>query len=462
MHIHILGICGTFMSGVALLAKQSGHVVTGSDMNVYPPMSTQLEDQGIQLMEGYDPSHIPSSVDCVVVGNVIKRGNKAIEYVLDHRIPYTSGPEWLAQHVLQHRWVLAVSGTHGKTTTTSLLAWILAQAGLNPGFLIGGVPENFQVSAALGSSPYFVIEADEYDSAFFDKRSKFIHYRPSTLIINNLEFDHADIFPDLAAIEQQFHYLIRTVPSNGLIISPKNDLNISNVLKKGCYSSHGTFGLSSEWSAELIKADGSLFRVLHHDEVLGTVAWELLGQHNVHNALAAIAAAYHINVAPDIAIQALTTFKNVKRRLEVKGQARNIIVYDDFAHHPTAIATTLAGLRAKIGNHSRMIAIVEFGSYTMRSGVHKNCIQSALQQADMVICKNTEIDWGLKELLTQFQQPTALYDDVDILVRELVPQLSAGDHVVVMSNSGFGGIHQKLLDAIEKEVNACKMTSKVN
>jgi UDP-N-acetylmuramate: L-alanyl-gamma-D-glutamyl-meso-diaminopimelate ligase len=450
MRLHILGIGGTFMSGVAVLAKQSGHEVTGSDMNVYPPMSTQLIEQGIQLTEGYDAAQIDPAVDCVIVGNVIKRGNPAMEYVLAQQIPFMSGPQWLAENILKNRWVIAVAGTHGKTTTTSLLTWILEAAGLQPGFLIGGVPENFGVSARLGKD-YFVIEADEYDSAFFDKRSKFIHYHPKTLLLNNLEYDHADIFPDLAAIKQQFHYLLRTVPGNGLILHHAEDENLKDVLKMGCWTPTSAFGAeTAEWNTVLTKNDGSAFTVVHQGKTLGEVQWNLLGQHNVANALGAIAAAHHAGVAPETAIAALSEFKNVKRRLEIKGEAKNIIVYDDFAHHPTAIETTLAGLRAKIGNKARMIAVLEFGSYTMRSGVHKARLQDALKDADQVICKSTEADWGLQALLNEFKQPTSLYTDVDTLVAQLVPQLHAGDHVVVMSNSSFGGIHKKLLDMIEK------------
>lgn len=449
MRLHILGICGTFMSGVAILAKQSGHEVSGSDMNVYPPMSDQLCAQGILLQEGYDPRHIPENVDAVIVGNVIKRGNPAMEYVLNAKIPYFSGPEWLAENILRKRHVLAVAGTHGKTTTTSMLTWILQQAGLTPGFLIGGVPENFGVSAALGESPYFVIEADEYDSAFFDKRSKFIHYRPQTLILNNLEFDHADIFPDLAAISQQFHFLVKTLPGNGLIIHPTQDEPLAAVFEKGCWTPTTTFGANGAWEAQLLTGDGSAFAVKHQGVTVGEVYWQLLGQHNVQNALAAFAAANHVGVTPQIAVNALPTFKNVKRRLEIKGQVNGIMVYDDFAHHPTAIATTLSGLRAKIGK-ARMIAVLEFGSYTMRTGVHKSRMQEALHQADMVICKSTDNDWGLQHLLTTFTQPTALFQEVDALVGSLAPQLEAGDHVIIMSNAGFDGIHQKLLNALAK------------
>jgi UDP-N-acetylmuramate: L-alanyl-gamma-D-glutamyl-meso-diaminopimelate ligase len=448
MRIHILGIGGTFMSGLALLAKQRGHEVTGSDSNLYPPMSTQLEQQGIAVMNGYDASHLTPKPDLVIVGNVVRRGTPAIEKVLTDQIPLMSGPEWLYRDVLQSRWVLAVSGTHGKTTTTSMLAWILEATKCKPGFLIGGIPENFGVSACLGESPYFVIEADEYDSAFFDKRSKFLHYHPKTLIINNLEYDHADIFPDLAAIKQQFHHLVRTVPSNGLILHPTYNENIQSVLAMGCWTPIQTIGNDSAWSAQLLQNDGSAFTVIHEQQPIDEVHWDLLGQHNIHNALAAIAAAHHVGIPESEAIRALTKFKNVKRRLEIKGCVNDVVVYDDFAHHPTAIETTLAGLRARIGDQARLIAVLEFGSYTMRTGVHQSRLQEALSSANIVVCKSTELDWGLSALLQTFKQPTIFYDDVDKLVHELVPTLQAGDHVVVMSNSSFGGIHQKLLTAI--------------
>ena len=448
MRLHILGVCGTFMSGVALLAKQQGHEVVGSDVNVYPPMSTQLKEQGIELMEGYEALHMDSDIDCVIVGNVIKRGNSAMEYVLNRQIPYVSGPEWLAKNVLKNRWVLGVAGTHGKTTTTSLLAWILEEAGFFPGFLVGGVPENFGVSARLGEAPYFVIEADEYDSAFFDKRSKFIHYHPKTQILNNLEYDHADIFPDLSTIKQQFHYLMRTIPGEGLIIYHAQDQNLADVLKMGCWTKTMSFGEQGTWQADLLLEDGSAFIVKYQGENIGEIEWNLLGQHNVYNALAAIAAAQHVGVSPEQALLALPTFKNVKRRLEVKSKTKEIVIYDDFAHHTTAIATTLSGLRAKIGPHARIIAVLEFGSYTMRTGVHKDYICDALMKADMIVCKNTVPDWGLAAVLHQSQKKAALYDDVETLVKNLAKELRAGDHVVVMSNSGFDGIHQKLLDAI--------------
>ena len=349
MRIHILGICGTFMAGLAVLAKQAGHEVSGSDQNVYPPMSTQLASQGITLLSGYDSSHIDQDIDCVIVGNVIRRGNKAMEYVMEENIPYISGPEWLARYVLPHHFVLAVAGTHGKTTTSSMLTWLLECAGLTPGFLIGGVPENFGVSARIGGGRFFVIEADEYDSAFFDKRSKFIHYRPTTLILNNLEFDHADIFPDLAAIKQQFHHLVRTVPGNGQIVYCAQDANLRDVLQQGCWTPKVTFGHNGDWQASLIKADGSSFQVSHQGIVIGDVHWDLLGKHNVENALAALAAATFAGVPSKEGVRALNSFKNVKRRLEIKGRVDNIVLYDDFAHHPTAIATTLAGLRANVG-----------------------------------------------------------------------------------------------------------------
>lgn len=449
MRVHILGICGTFMAGIAVLAKEHGYDVSGSDLNVYPPMSTQLEAQGIKLMNGYDSAHITPDIDCVIVGNVIRRGNPAMEYVLENNIPYISGPQWLAEKLLRNRWVLAVSGTHGKTTTTSLLTWILEFAGKKPGFLIGGVPENFGVSARRGDDPFFVIEADEYDSAFFDKRSKFIHYHPKTLILNNLEFDHADIFSDLDAIQQQFHFMIRTVPGNGLIIRNAMDANLQTVLEKGCWTPVTTFGGNGKWQARLIKPDGSAFEVFYDGQSMGEATWELLGNHNVENALAAIAAAHHAGVSVEKALAALPHFKNVKRRLEIKSVAKGITIYDDFAHHPTAIATTLAGLRNKIGKQ-RIIAVLEFGSYTMRTGVHKDTIQNALSTADIVICKRPEDgNWQLDAVLKQFKQPATLYDSVEAIVQNLVGQLQSGDHVVVMSNGGFGGIHQKLVQAVQ-------------
>ncbi len=449
MHIHILGIGGTFMAGIAQLAKTAGYTVSGSDHALYPPMSTQLHNLNIPIMEGYDPNLLDPSIDCVIVGNVIARGNPVMEYIMERNIPYLSGPQWLANNILHNRWVLAVAGTHGKTTTTSLLAFILEYAGLDPGFLIGGVPENLLVSARMGNGHFFVIEADEYDSAFFDKRPKFMHYHPRTLVLNNLEYDHADIYPDLQAIKQQFHYLVRTVPPQGLIIHHQEDENLTAVLEKGLWSKANTFGESNAlWQAQLLNPDGSAFKVLYQGIPVGDAQWNLLGQHNVNNALAAIAAAYHAGVPIEKALAALPLFKNVKRRLEIKGEAKGITIYDDFAHHPTAIATTLAGLRAKVGQ-SRIIVVLEFGSYTMRVGVHKNKIAEALSAADMVLCKKPDAeDWGLEKILTDCLKPTGLFATVDLLVQRLAHQLTSGDHVVVMSNSGFGNIHEKLLRAI--------------
>jgi len=445
VRVHILGIAGTFMAGIAVLAKEAGFEVVGADVNVYPPMSTMLESYGIPFFNEYRVEDIDLNVDYVIVGNVISRGNPAMEYVLDQRLPYISGPSFLFQHILQKRHVLAVAGTHGKTTTTSLLTWILAYAGKNPGFLIGGVPENFGVSARIGADPYFVIEADEYDSAFFDKRSKFIHYHPKTLILNNLEFDHADIFPHLDAIKQQFHYLVRTVPRNGVIIQNAHDRHLKEVLEKGVWSNVVTFGDGGEWRAALLEADGSHFSVFHQEKCLGNVRWDLLGMHNVENALAAIAASTYADVLPQTALEALPLFKNVKRRLEVKGVIGGVTVYDDFAHHPTAIEKTLSGLRAKIGS-SRIVVVLEFGSYTMRTGVHKHALKEALVSADVVVCKRPS--WDLESVFQTFSQSTALFDNVEEIVGYLGQGLYPGDHVVVMSNSGFEGIHQKLLGTL--------------
>lgn len=449
MHIHILGICGTFMAGVAVIAKQLGHQVTGSDARVYPPMSTQLTAQGISLAEGYDPAHLQPAPDLVIVGNAMSRGNPAVEYALAQNIPYISGPQWLAENVLHQRWVLAVSGTHGKTTTSSMLAWILEYAGLAPGFLIGGVPENFGVSARLGTTaPFFVIEADEYDSAFFDKRSKFMHYRPRTLILNNLEFDHADIFPNLAAIQQQFQYLLRTVPDNGLLILPQEDKNLAEVVQRGCWTPLEHYGTQNGWSARLLTADGSQFEVEYQQQKMGTVNWTLIGRHNVNNALAAIAAARHVGVQPQAAIAALAQFKNVKRRMELTGCVNGVSIYDDFAHHPTAIDTTLQGLRDKVGS-AKIIAVLELGSYTMRSGVHKHRLAESLQAADEVyFARPRGQDWGIADVAAQLPQPAYVHDTVDTLLAALTQKVKAGDHVLIMSNTGFEGIHHKLIAAL--------------
>ncbi|MDK2764428.1 MAG: UDP-N-acetylmuramate:L-alanyl-gamma-D-glutamyl-meso-diaminopimelate ligase [Alteromonas macleodii] len=447
MHVHILGICGSFMGGIAAIAKSLGHKVTGSDKNVYPPMSTQLEALGIELTEGYCESQFDPVPDMVVIGNAMSRGNPAVEYVLNRNLPYTSGPQWLLDNLLKDRWVIGLSGTHGKTTTSSMVAWILEHAGLNPGYLIGGVPENFGVSARVGESPFFVIEADEYDSAFFDKRSKFVHYRPKTLVINNLEFDHADIFADLGAIQTQFHHLVRMVPENGLILTPNNTPAIEDMLKKGCWSSRQSLG--KEWHAELLKKDGSEFNVLHNGVIAGTVTWALVGQHNVDNALMAIAAAHHAGVTLPDAIDALSFFKNVKRRMEVKGEVNNITLYDDFAHHPTAIATTLDGLRKKVGN-ARILAVLEPRSNTMKMGVHKDTLANSWQKADEVYLFEPEgMDWSLVDSVAHSNAPTHCFRDVEKIVQGVCNVAQPGDHILVMSNGGFEGIHGRLLDALK-------------
>ncbi len=454
MHIHILGICGTFMGGIAVLAKQAGHRVTGCDANVYPPMSTQLQAQGIELIEGFDPTQTKLNPDIYVIGNVVSRGNPLMEEILNLGLPYISGPQWLAENVLQGKWVLAVAGTHGKTTTASMLAWILEYAGLAPGFLIGGVPENFGVSARLPQtpkqdaksiSPFFVIEADEYDTAFFDKRSKFVHYRPRTAILNNLEFDHADIFDDLAAIEKQFHHLVRTVPQNGLVVSNGKEESLKRVIDKGCWTPVEQFG--TDWQATNVDANGS-FDVMFNNERQARVSWEMLGEHNRMNALAAIAAARHVGVAPCIAIEALSEFKNVKRRMETKGVVNNITVYDDFAHHPTAIETTLAGLRAKVGA-ARILAVLEPRSNTMKLGVMKAALPASLKDADLVFCYGANLGWDATEALNPIKNKAQTFENLENLVTAIAKSAKSGDHILVMSNGGFGGVHQKILDAIK-------------
>ncbi|MES9828259.1 MAG: UDP-N-acetylmuramate:L-alanyl-gamma-D-glutamyl-meso-diaminopimelate ligase [Candidatus Thiodiazotropha sp.] len=451
MHIHILGICGTFMGGIALLARALGHRVSGSDANVYPPMSTQLERAGIDLMDGFEADHLQPAPDVVVVGNAVSRGNPAVEAMLNRGLSYTSGPQWLAEHVLQGRWVLAVAGTHGKTSTASLLAWILEQAGLQPGFLIGGVPENFGLSARLGGSPFFVVEADEYDTAFFDKRSKFVHYRPRTLIMNNLEFDHADIFDDLSMIQRQFHHLVRTVPAEGLIISPLNDGNISDVLDMGVWTPLEFFDpeIEAGWHAEHTTADGHGFDVVCEGEMQGRVSWELIGNHNVANALAALAAARHAGVRPGAAIEALSGFKNVKRRMELCGEVNGVRVYDDFAHHPTAIQTTLDGLRKQVGD-ARIIALLEPRSNTMKRGVHADRLADALRAADQVMMfMPDDLQWDAAAALASLGDRAELFSDTASMVSLAVETARPGDHILVMSNGGFEAIHQRLLDALK-------------
>jgi len=455
MHIHILGICGTFMGGIAVLAKAAGHRVTGCDANVYPPMSTQLEAQGIELVEGFDPAQTSLNPDIYVIGNVVTRGNPLMEEILDQGLPYISGPQWLAENVLQGKWVLAVAGTHGKTTTSSMLAWVLEYAGLAPGFLIGGVPENFGVSARLPQtpkqdqksvSPFFVIEADEYDTAFFDKRSKFVHYRPRTAVLNNLEFDHADIFEDLAAIEKQFHHLVRTVPQQGLVVA-NQQASLDRVIARGCWSALERIDSATGWQVQNVDAQGR-FDVYLNGERQGNVSWELLGEHNRSNALAVIAAARHVGVAPCIAIEALGEFKNVKRRMEVKGVVNEVTVYDDFAHHPTAIATTVAGLRAKVGT-ARILAVLEPRSNTMKLGVMKDALPDSLRDADTVFCYANNLGWDTAAALAPIQHKAQTFDDLGQLVAAVTAVAKPGDHVLVMSNGGFGGVHQKLLQALQ-------------
>ncbi|MDE2584117.1 MAG: UDP-N-acetylmuramate:L-alanyl-gamma-D-glutamyl-meso-diaminopimelate ligase [Betaproteobacteria bacterium] len=448
MHIHILGICGTFMGGIALLARAAGHRVTGCDANVYPPMSTQLEAQGIELIEGYDPAQVGLNPDVFVVGNAISRGNPLLEEILDRGLAYVSGPQWLADNVLRGKWVLAVAGTHGKTTTSSMLAWILEAAGLNPGFLIGGVPNNFGLSARLTDLPFFVIEADEYDTAFCDKRSKFVHYRPRTAVLNNLEFDHADIFSDLAAIETQFHHLVRTLPRSGLVVANAREESLKRVLDRGCWSPVEWFGHESGWSVAGDDEDGSLV-VSREGKVVASTTWGLTGEHNRLNALAAVLAARHVGVKPEDGVAALAHFESVKRRMEVRGAVRGVTVYDDFAHHPTAIATTLAGLRRRVGA-ARILAVLEPRSNTMKLGVMKDRLAASLADADQVFCYTHNLGWDAAGALASLGSQAQTGDDLGVLVQNIAVEARPGDHILVMSNGGFGGIHQKLLDALAR------------
>lgn len=451
MHIHILGICGTFMGGAAILARQLGHKVTGSDANVYPPMSTLLESQGIDIIQGYESTQLESKPDLVVIGNAMSRGNECVEYVLNHNLKYISGPQWLQEFLLHDRWVLAVSGTHGKTTTASMLTWILEDCGYQPGFLVGGVLGNFGLSARLGESMFFVVEADEYDSAFFDKRSKFVHYRPRTLVMNNLEFDHADIFDDLEAIKRQFHHLVRTVPGNGRIFAPKQDIAIDDVLQRGCWSETEFSGEKGEWQVSKHKKDGSDFDVIFKNERVGRVQWDLVGEHNVSNALMAIAAARHVGVTPDLACESLAKFINTKRRLELKGEVRGMTVYDDFAHHPTAIELTLQGLRDKVGD-KRILAVLEPRSSTMKLGVHKDTLAASLDVADNVyLFQPDNITWSVEDIATQCTSSAYTNPDMDTFVAQIIADAQPGDQILVMSNGGFGGIHQKLLDGLARK-----------
>ena len=459
MHIHILGICGTFMGGLAVLAKEAGHKVTGCDANVYPPMSTQLRAQGIELIEGFGPHQLSLQPDLYVIGNVVSRGNPLMEAIMNRGLPYISGPQWIGEHILHDKWVLAVAGTHGKTTTASMLAWILEQAGYQPGFLIGGVPLNFGVSARLGAeggTPFFVIEADEYDTAFFDKRSKFVHYRPRTAILNNLEFDHADIFADLAAIETQFHHLVRTVPAIGRLIVNGREASLRRVVDRGCWSETEWFGGSTEDSGAwgtVEYADGR-FDVLFQGQLQGTVSWSLSGEHNRWNAIAAIAAARHTGVPPSQAIASLANFENVKRRMETRGVANGVTVIDDFAHHPTAIATTVAGLRHKVGK-ARILAVLELRSNTMKLGTMKEALPDSLKAADLVFGSGARgegkdaLGWDLSAALSPLGDKAQAFDDLSALVTAVGAAAKPGDFVLVMSNGGFGGVHQKLLDAFD-------------
>jgi UDP-N-acetylmuramate: L-alanyl-gamma-D-glutamyl-meso-diaminopimelate ligase len=453
MHIHILGICGTFMGGLAALAREAGHRVTGCDANVYPPMSDQLRALDIELIEGWSADQLELHPDVFVIGNVVTRGNPLMEAVLDAGAAYTSGPQWLAEHVLRGRHVLAVAGTHGKTTTTAMLAWILEQAGLNPGFLVGGVPCNFGVSARLGEAEGgtpFVIEADEYDTAFFDKRSKFVHYRPRTAILNNLEYDHADIFPDLAAIETQFHHLVRTVPSRGRLVVNGRDEGLQRVLSRGCWSEVHRFGARKEepgaWRS---RGEPQAFDVLRGALKVARVEWKLLGEHNQLNALAAMAAADHLGVGPEQAAAALASFENVKRRLELRGQAAGVKVYDDFAHHPTAMHTTVNGLRRKVG-HERILAVFEPRSNTMKLGTMKAQLPWALEEADLAFCHQGNLGWDARDALAPMGAQAQVADTIEALVALVVKAARPGDHVLCMSNGGFGGVHDKLLAALAR------------
>ncbi len=452
MHIHILGICGTFMGGIALIARATGHRVTGCDANVYPPMSTQLEREGIRLVEGYGEDQLAFKPDLWVVGNVITRGNPLMEALLDSGQRYTSGPQWLHEQVLPAKWVLAVAGTHGKTTTSSMLAWILESAGLNPGFLIGGVPLNFGASARYTDSKHFVIEADEYDTAFFDKRSKFVHYAPKTVVLNNLEFDHADIFADLAAIETQFHHFVRTVPRTGRIISNAGEQALERVLARGCWSELERFGTPDGWSARDVAGGG--FEVFRHGKPVGVVSWDLQGSHNRDNALAAIAAADHAGVAPAEAARALSSFKNVRRRMELCGEAGGVAVYDDFAHHPSAIATTVQGLRKAMAG-GKLIAVLEPRSNTMKLGVMKDRLAPSLADADRVFCYTQGLGWDAAASLSPLGERVRCESDLQALIEAIVKQAAPGDRVLVMSNGAFGGIHGKLLEALRRRDRAC-------
>jgi len=448
MRIHIIGICGTFMGGLALMARALGHEVRGSDTNVYPPMSTQLQQQQIELYEGYKADNLDWKPGLVIIGNALSRGNEEVEAVLNKGIRYTSGAQWLSEQVLQDRWVLAVAGTHGKTTTASMLAWILEDCGLEPGFLIGGVPQNFGQSARLGEPPFFVIEADEYDTAFFDKRAKFVHYRPRTLVLNNLEFDHADIYPSLEAIETQFHHLVRTVPGDGKLIVNAREPALARVIDKGCWTPVEQFFSQQGWNGLPAKADWSTFSVLYDGAEYGVLEWQLVGEHNMANALAAIAAARHAGVEPKEAIKSLATFQNARRRLELIGSPGRVSVYDDFAHHPTAIKTTLAGLRANVGD-ARIFAVIDLRSNSMKMGAHREGLSASVTGADHVIVHEPDnLSWDLRGAFSKNDSRITFARDNEQIIGELKNELRAGDHVVIMSNGSFGGLHKQLLESL--------------
>ena len=451
-HLHILGICGTFMGGIAAIASAAGYRVTGCDANVYPPMSEQLAALGIELTEGFGEEQVRLKPDLWVIGNVVTRGNPLMEAILDRGERYVSGPQWLAEHVLCGRHVLAVAGTHGKTTVSAMLAWILESAGRSPGFLIGGVPMDFPVSARHTGGPLFVIEADEYDTAFFDKRSKFIHYGPRTAILNNLEFDHADIFDDLAAIERQFHHFVRTVPKTGLLVVNGVDPVLERVLTKGAWTPIERFGLAAGWEASVESADSS-FEIAWQGKPLGRVRWSLLGAHNRMNALAAVASARHVGVPPEQAIEALSRFSGVRRRMQVRGRAGGVTVYDDFAHHPTAIQTTLEGLRQRVGQ-ARILAVLEPRSNTMKRGVMKNALPASLAAADRVYVYTSNLGWDAAEVLAPLGNRVRSAEDLEVLIAGIVSDARPGDHVLVMSNGGFGGIHGKLLSRLQNAAAA--------
>jgi UDP-N-acetylmuramate: L-alanyl-gamma-D-glutamyl-meso-diaminopimelate ligase len=456
MHLHILGICGTFMGGIAALARAAGHRVTGSDRNVYPPMSTQLAALGIDVIEGYEADQLGLRPDVFVVGNVMSRGNALVEAILDGGLRYESGPEWLARNVLHQRWVLGVAGTHGKTTTTSLLTWILEHAGLEPGFLVGGVPLDFGVSARLGTGRHFVVEADEYDTAFFDKRAKFVHYRPRTAILNNLEHDHADIYPDVASIQRQFHLLLRTVPGNGQLVVNAADRHLAKVLEMGCWTPIERFTADAEavsdWRVVAEPASAhARFSVLHGERLVGEVEWGMLGRHNAENALAALVAARHAGVDEQAALEALRRFGGVRRRLEVRGTVRGVVVYDDFAHHPTAIETTLEAVRRKAGD-GRVIAVLEPRSNTMKLGTHKAALAESLRSADQVfVYQSPEVKWDVADAMRPLGSLAIVHTDLGQLTAALAAAARPGDHLVLMSNGSFGGLHERLLAALQEE-----------